>query len=129
MIGPEFRLHCAVATWLTVCLKPPAWWTTIEHGVRLPKATWARLQRVGVRAGIPDILVVHDGRCFWIELKAAGNYATEPQRLAHERLRAAGSPVAVCRSTDDVRANLAAWGVPMRERSDARAARQQEMTL
>lgn len=118
MIGPEFRLHCAVATWLTVCLKPPAWWTSLEHGVKLPPATWRRMQRIGVRAGIPDILVVHDGRCHWIELKAGKNSTTEAQDVTHERLRAAGCPVVVCRSTDDVRANLMAWGVPIRERME-----------
>ena len=116
VIGPEFRLHCICATYLTACLKPPAWWTSLEHGVKLPPATARRLQRVGVRAGIPDILIINEGLAYWIELKAPKTgRLSEAQILTRDRLWDAGACWAMARSLDELRARLIAWGIPLRE--------------
>lgn len=114
-IGPEYRLHCVVADYLNRCLKPPAWWTSLEHGVKLPPPTWRRLARIGVRGGVPDILLVHEGRAHWIELKAERGRLSDAQELTRDALLAAGARWAEVRSLDALRASLEAWDVPTRE--------------
>ena len=113
--GPEYRLHCAVVDHLSAVLKPPTWFTSIEHGVKLPPATARRLNRIQVKAGIPDILIVHDGRCHWIELKAGRNGLQGAQIVVGAALGLAGCHPRVCRSIDDVGASLRLWGIPTRE--------------
>lgn len=119
---PETQIQRAVAVYLTAVLKPPTWWTSIDHGVPMSQKTRARHASIGVRAGIPDILIVHDGRCYWIELKAERGKLSPAQKLVNEALVRAGCAPHLCRSIDDVRFSLNMWRIPTRERPEARAA-------
>jgi hypothetical protein len=84
-------------------------------GYRTP-AESARFKWQGVLAGIPDlILVLPGGRVRFIEVKTATGRLSPAQREIHGLLVALGSPPAVCRSIDDVRRALVAWGVVTRE--------------
>src|SRR3954465_12906568 len=66
----ETDLHLAVAVALDMLLLAPAVWTSFPagHGQLAPQAA-ARLYRLGMKRGIPDVLVVHLGRLHCIELK------------------------------------------------------------
>jgi hypothetical protein len=67
------------------------------------------LKGMGMKAGVPDILLAFDGHAYFLELKA-GTYLSEAQKATHEALRAAKCPVAVVRSLDEFRALVAgAW--------------------
>jgi hypothetical protein len=112
----EYALHCAVAAMLERVLPLDAWYTSVGHGRRGPK-TGAQLRAMGVRAGVPDILIVWRGRAYWIELKA-GHGRTQPaQELCHALLAAAGCPPPkVARSPAGVTAALIEWGLPLRGR-------------
>lgn len=60
--------------------------------------------------GLPDVLVIKDGRAAWMEAKRPGE---EPTRIQEHRMRelvAAGCPVAVVRSAADARHFLEAIG-------------------
>jgi len=110
-------------------LMPPAEWTTFPAGgYRLPRSAATRLARLGLKTGWPDILIVHRG-VFGIELKTevgrlsktrisrfgrSGVRLIVGQADMHVRLRAAGMPVAVCRSLEDVLAALRGWEIPLR---------------
>jgi hypothetical protein len=125
----EDALHCAVANLLDVMLLPPARWTTFPAGnVKLPPAAAAKLYRMGLKRGWPDILVVHTERIFGIELKTptgtlsysrivrsrrGGPRFIEGQRDVFPLLREAGMRIAVCRSPDQVLSALCAWGIPV----------------
>jgi hypothetical protein len=52
------------------------------------------LKGLGVRAGIPDIIAIKNGRAYGLELKAPGGRLTATQRDAHVALAAAGATVA-----------------------------------
>lgn len=55
------------------------------------------------RRGAPDRLVLlEDGRNFWVELKATGERPTMQQLAEHERMRAYGCTVVVVDSLDGV---------------------------
>lgn len=120
---PETKLQQAVATYLTVVLQPPVWWTTIGHGgFRLDARTAGRLKSMGLKPGVPDLLLVHEGRAHWIELKAEKGKLSPAQLDTHEKLMRAGAAPHVCRSVDDLRRSLALWGIPTREHTERRAA-------
>ena len=128
----EDDLHKQVADALAILLLPPAEFTSFPAGgYYLSPAARARLIRIGVKTGWPDLLVQWGGRCHGIELKTAtGRLSTSHvvrtrrgglrlvvgQAEMHQRLTAAGMRIAVCRSLPDVLAVLRGWGIPLRLR-------------
>jgi hypothetical protein len=71
----------------------------------------AILKRLGVRAGVPDVIAVKDGRTYALELKPPGGRLTAAQNAAHAALRAAGAVVATTFGLDDAIAVLEDWGL------------------
>jgi len=125
----EDALHATVAAALRVLVQLPACWTTFPAGsVPLPPQFAAKLARLGLQRGWPDVLVAHAGRIYGLELKRVGGKLSktrtvrtrsgaprvlEGQEDVFPRLRTAGMEIAVCTSLDDVLAALRGWGVPM----------------
>jgi hypothetical protein len=54
------------------------------------------------RAGLPDFLVVIDGRAIFLELKGDGGQVTPLQSVTMQRLETAGAKTAVVRSLGDL---------------------------
>jgi len=113
---PEDAFHADVAGWLAWALPAPAFWTTFPAGGG-GFNRGLRLKRLGLKAGVPDILVFRPLGRFraglfagGIELKTDEGRLSEVQVETHELLRAAGFAIAVCRSLGQVKAALAAWG-------------------
>jgi hypothetical protein len=71
----------------------------------------AILKGLGVRAGVPDVIAVKDGRTYAMEIKSPGGRLTAAQNAAHAALRAAGADVAVSYGLDDALKRLEAWGL------------------
>jgi hypothetical protein len=63
----------------------------------------------GVRAGVPDVIAIHRGQVFAIELKTEHGKATEGQLRAIEEIRAAGGHAEVCYGLDCAAAVLEGW--------------------
>jgi hypothetical protein len=112
--APEQRLQRAVADYLAWALLPPTWFTAIPAGGG-GELRGRILKGMGLRAGVPDILIVHEGRAHWVELKSARGSLSEAQRTTHSALTATGCPVVVCRALDDVQAALTAWRIATRD--------------
>jgi hypothetical protein len=128
----EDRLHETIAAALDLLLLPPAVWTCFPAGnVPLPPEYAAKLWRMGMKPGWPDILVLHRW-LYGIELKRDGGVLSrtrkvrtrrggfrmvEGQTEVFPRLISAGMCIAVCKSLDDVIAALGDWQVPMRARA------------
>jgi hypothetical protein len=126
---PETPFHASVARALDMLVQPPAMWTTFPAGsVPLPPQFAAKLARLGLKRGWPDLLVLHAGRLHGIELKRAGGRLSrtrtvrtrsgaprtlEGQADVFPRLETAGMLIAVCTTLDEVLAALRAWQVPM----------------
>lgn len=127
---PEAELHEAVAKAMTFLVLPPAMWTTFPAGnVALPAAAAAKLYRLGLKRGWPDVLVLHAGRIHGLELKRAGgrlsrSYTARTRRgslvlrdgqaSVFPRLQAAGMTIGVATSVDEAMSLLKAWGIPLR---------------
>ena len=99
----EYQLHATVAEFLDWALLPPALYTTFPAGWGvLARSTAGRLKRAGLKQGIPDILLFHNGKATGIELKSYNGTLTQIQKDMHARLRGAGIEVFTCASLDEV---------------------------
>lgn len=73
----------------------------IPNGTHTTKTVRYVMKLTGRRPGVPDVqlAVARKGKTsLWIEFKVPGKYATPEQREWHDRLRAAGALVFVCKS-------------------------------
>lgn len=111
---PEQHLQRALVDLLDVALLAPAFCFAIPNGGARSPIEAAILEGLGVRAGLPDLAIVHDGSLFWLELKSADGRLSAAQLAMHARLRDAGCEVAVVRSVEEAVRALAAWNIPTR---------------
>lgn len=119
VIATERQIHAAVIDMLRWGL-PDGWVVYgLNNNPRSKVAGAIGKGRLGYKAGIPDIIIIgqsEDGHLavFWMEIKAAKGRVSPEQRNEHDRLIAAGSPVAVVRSVQDVERQAKLWGWPLR---------------
>lgn len=125
---PEAALQEQVADYFALALPPEVF---AFHPMNEGKRGWQAqraFKRGGGAAGLPDWGILHDGRAYWIELKAPrvpgrrGGTLSEAQGRCHTRLMDAGCPVVIARSLDDVQRALANWRIPTRDAAVRRAA-------
>ena len=111
----EDGLQIIAASWLTANLHPSViWWHTPNGGLRNPVVA-KKLSAMGVRPGIPDLLLDWpDGRLA-IELKSARGRVSKEQKDVGALMEAAGRPWHVARSLDEVRRLIAQYRVPRRQ--------------
>lgn len=85
----------------------------MPNGGRRSKAEAGAFKAMGVRAGVPDLLVWTQGSGhFAIELKAKAGKLSPAQAAWHDTVSCLGHRVYVCRSVDDVERCLRAEAVP-----------------
>ena len=112
----EIGLHRSVADFLSWTVLPPAVWTTFPAGwTAMRPGAAGRLKACGLKEGMPDILVFHDRRTFGIELKTEKGIVSPAQLSTFNLLEAAGIPVKIARSVDDVACFLLERCIPMRK--------------
>lgn len=68
---------------------------------------------LGVMAGVPDLIFVHRGRAFGLELKSKSSSLSGEQRAAQLVLRGAGMRVEVARDLDEALMHLRDMGIPL----------------
>jgi hypothetical protein len=74
-----------------------------------------KMRELGVRPGFPNLLVLHGGRAFCIELKADAHLLEPAQRDCYAALQDARVPTVVARSLADVQHFLCVdCALPMR---------------
>ena len=111
---PEQQLQQAVARYLDVALPGEVWWTTIPAGGG-GKVRGAILKGLGYKAGTPDILIVYEGRAYWMELKAPDGVLSTAQMWCFKVLCNAGCwRPHIVRSLVDVERALDSWRIPHR---------------
>lgn len=114
--SPEHDLQKSVVDLLNRVLPADAFFTAINPLPGSSPRAGANAKRLGVAAGVPDILIVHNGLSLWLELKAKHRSATDVQREVHRKLLEAhrypneaytrSGTVVVCKSIDEVRMAL-----------------------
>jgi hypothetical protein len=71
----------------------------------------AIMKGLGVVPGVPDVFIVHNGRCFAMEIKAPGGRATDKQLECIAALRKAGAFTCVAEGLDRALKTLESWGL------------------
>jgi len=110
----EDDLQLAVMQFLDHALGPRGVAYAIPNGGKRHAREAARLKGLGVRPGIPDIGICFDGKAMFVELKAPRGVVSEAQRDMARRLNYAGGVVMLCRSVEDVEAQLREACVPLK---------------
>lgn len=112
----EDALQIEAASFLSLALpKPGAFFFHVPNGgYALSARTGAKFRRMGLKSGTPDIAVIHTGSAYFLELKARYGTLGDAQKIVIPEIEAAGSPVAVCRTLEEIVDALTAWGIPLR---------------
>lgn len=71
----------------------------------------AIMKGLGARAGVSDILALHDGKFYALELKADGGRASEHQLEFIADVEAAGGFTCIAEGLDEALKALEAWGL------------------
>jgi hypothetical protein len=109
--SPEAQIQRAVFQHLRARATPGVFaFHPANGGFRKPIEA-AILKGMGVVAGVPDVFVVHNGRCFAMEIKAPGGRATDKQLACITALREAGAFTCVAEGLDRALACLESWGL------------------
>lgn len=112
---PEAKFQRDLVKWLVVVLPRDAWFTHVANsGFTDSGRLWNYQQ--GLKAGTPDLLIIHAGNAYWLEVKAPeGGRVSEAQHACHAALAKAGCPYpAVVRSFEETEKALREWGIPLR---------------
>lgn len=112
---PEQELQRQLVIALKSLLTPATFFFAVPNGGWRTPVEGAILNGQGVRAGVPDLVFVHQGRTLCLELKAPKGYLTPLQRAAHVALRDAGARVEVARSLAEALGHLRGFGIPLRD--------------
>ena len=85
-------------------------WHTPNGGKRKPIEA-AIFKGLGVRSGVSDIIAVHDGKIFALELKAEGGRPTETQLEFLADMSRAGAFTGLVTGIDQAIKTLETWGL------------------
>jgi hypothetical protein len=86
------------------------WWHTPNGGKR-PPVEAAIMKGLGVRAGVADLILVHRGRPFALELKADDGRPTVEQMTFVSDFNAAGGCACIEHGLDRALRTLETWGL------------------
>jgi len=108
---PEDKIQRGVIAHLHARGVPNIFFFHVPNGGQRSKIEAAILYGLGVRAGVPDLFIVANGRTYAMELKAPSRWLSPKQDEAMVALERAGAITAVCDSIDQAVAVLEGWGV------------------
>ena len=121
-VVPEADFQKQLNRMLTLEIAPPGkvsaegvCWFSISQENYAGEVPGIRVGR-GLVAGVFDVLVLHQGRAGWIELKTSHGTVSDPQRSMAAALLLSGCRIAVASEAEHVLAALDTWGIPRRKR-------------
>lgn len=118
MLRPEQEIHKAVAAHLRQRGAPGVLWWHSPNGAHYGKRNrkgaaiqGAIMKGLGVRAGVSDIVALHKGMFYALELKAPGGRPTEAQLEFISDVRANGGFTCVAEGLNEALGALEMWGL------------------
>jgi len=112
-IPTEDEEHIQFADFLRAGLrKGVIWWHTPNQGQR--KAQWAhKLKKMGLKAGVHDFMLYHNGQLYSIELKRSKRPApiSPDQRAWGSDLTSQGAQAAYCKGCGPAIEQVKKWGL------------------
>jgi hypothetical protein len=113
MIQHEWNAQKTDNAFLGKALPDDAYYSAIDHARKMSKAAGAQRKARGVRAGLPDWLIVWRGITLWIERKVDASLS-EGQKATRDALRANGHHWALAKCLEDVEAACRDVGIPLK---------------
>jgi hypothetical protein len=88
---------------------------TVLVAFKVPKNTCHRIvtffKKMGMLPGVSDLVIIQDGKVYFIEMKNENGKQGDSQILFEQRCIDVNAPYAICRSVEEVQMMLRAWGV------------------
>jgi hypothetical protein len=107
----ETQIHISVVDHLRARGKPGiVWWHTPNEGNR-DKRERSKLAAMGLQVGIPDLMLIHQGKTFGLELKKSAGRTSPEQKAMLAALERAGVFTGVAFGIDAALNMLEAWGL------------------
>lgn len=112
----EDQLQKSIADLLEWILPEEVAWSHFPAGgYQLTRAAQARLLRLGLKRGFPDLMICYGRlKMLWMEVKTPTGVVSKQQEKRHAQLQALGHVVVVVRSVEQVLQALLTYGVPIR---------------
>jgi len=108
----EDKLQARIVTYLRLALPDCVIASVPNGGSRRSAIEGANLKRVGLLAGMPDLMIIQPGSIVrFIEVKSPTGRTQPEQQAMHAAFAAKGISFAVVRSLADVEAALFCWGL------------------
>ena len=109
----EHDVQCAICNYLDI--RRVCYWA-VPNGGKRSKTESARFKKEGVKSGIPDLTIVHDGMYYGLEVKKPKTLTpkgrlSKNQKNMIERIETAGGDVKVVYSVQDVIEAFIDWGI------------------
>lgn len=114
---PEQTMQIALVRDLRAVLAPGVFLTHIPSGFiagRSGPLRGAFLKAMGLIPGCPDLMILHGGAAWFLELKSAKGKLSTAQAECHIALRRAGCHVETIRNLDEALECLSIWNIPTR---------------
>lgn len=111
MKRPEQDIHRSVVAHLKERAMPGVFFFHPENGGKRSAIEAKIFKGLGVRAGVPDLIVFYRAQIFGLELKAGKGRVSPVQLATMNDMEVAGARVAVARSLDEALVTLECWGV------------------
>jgi hypothetical protein len=106
---PEGAIQRAVFQNLRARGAPGVFAFAVPNGGYRTPVEAAIMKGLGVVPGVPDVIAIHEGRCYALEIKAPGGRATPKQLETIAAMEAAGAFTAIAEGLDRALAVLEAW--------------------
>jgi hypothetical protein len=107
----EEVIHKAVVAHLVQRAVPGVVWLHPANGEARTRITGAKLKGLGVVPGVSDLLILHRGTAYALELKRRDGRLQPSQVAFQDQWVAAGGRAAVAWGLDDALGHLEAWGI------------------
>ena len=108
----EDQVQRAVVEHLRFRRKPGVTFFAVPNGGGRSAIEASIMKGLGVRAGVPDLILIAEGRTYGLELKRAkGGRTSDAQRAMIQEIEAAGGVCAVAAGLDAALDQLKAWGL------------------
>ena len=109
----EHDVQCAICDYLDI--RRVCYWA-VPNGGKRNKIEAKRLKDEGVRSGVPDITIVHEGQYYGLEVKRPKTLApqgrlSKNQKIMIERIENNGGEVKVVYSVQDTIEAFIDWGI------------------
>lgn len=119
MQRPEQAIHKAVVSHLNARSEPRVFFWHTPNGGKRSMIEAKIFKGLGVRQGVPDLVILKAGSLYALELKAPGGRLSPSQRLAIAAMDECGATVATASSLDEALITLEVWGILKRSVSAA----------